>query len=577
MPIDFTAGQYVDDVLSGRVVACAQVIAACRRHEADMQQGQARGLRYDEGAAKTAVGFFSLLRHWKGEWANQPITLQPWQQFVVASLFGWKREDGTRRFRTGYLEVARKNGKTTIAAGIGLYMLVADGEQGGEVYTAATKLDQARIAFHDARTFAERSPALKRELGVLTRNIHHLATSSKMEALSSDHHTMDGLNVHCAICDELHAWETGELANILETGMGSRRQPLMLFITTAGMEGNSYCLEVRDYAEKVLNRVVEDDSFFGIIYTLDSEDQEQDPDKPAWWTNESAWVKSNPNLGISKTVEQMREKAKRASEIASNWTPFVVKELNVWTQSARKWLNLDHWRECGKQWYLDEDALAGRICYSGLDLGSTTDLCALTHVFPLDDGIYAVLCRFFMPADNMAERVHKDKVPLDVWVRDGWVSATPGNVADYDFILNQLKQDIQAFRIRELAFDRWGSQKIVNDLLDIGFTTDEDEARMGRPLLVQFGQGYASMSAPSKELEKLVLGHKLWHGNNPVLTWMASNVVIRSDGAENIKPDKDKSTERIDGIVALIMGLARAMSVGAPPVSVYATRGLLSL
>ena len=579
MALDFTAERYVSAVLSGEQIACEQVQLACRRHVDDLDSGHERGLHFDETAAKMAVAFFSVLRHWKGEWAGQPITLEPWQQFIVWSLFGWKRADGTRRFRTAYVETARKSGKTTMAAGIGLYLMTADREAGAEVYAVAVKKDQARIAWKDASEMVKKSARLKKEIGAFRNNLHHVSSSSKFEPLASDYNSMDGLYVHCAICDELHAWKGGYLWGVMDTATGSRRQPLMLGITTAGFDRESYCLELRDYVEKILAGVVQDDSFFGIIYTLDKEDQEEkDGDARAWWEREENWIKSNPNLGVSKKLDQMRRKAKQATEIPSNWVQFITKELNVWTQSETKWINLSSWRACGK-WIVDPEELAGRECYGGLDLSSTTDLTAWVLVFPpvRVGEPWKVLCRFFMPQDHIIEREKKDFVPFTAWLEGGHVFTTPGNVVDYDFILEQIAQDLARYELKECAFDRWGSQKIVHDMVGLGFTQEEKEARLGRPLLVQFGQGFASMSGPSKELERVVLDGMLAHGDNPVLSWMASNVVVRIDPAENIKPDKEKSRERIDGIVALVMALGRAMAHGGAKQSVYATRGLTVL
>jgi len=565
MSLDFTADQYADAVLSGDILACKWVRLACQRYQDDIATGAERGLHFDQAEAERAVKFFyHACRHWKGEWAGQPIYLEPWQQFIVWNVFGWKRADGTRRFRTAYIEVARKNGKTTLGAGMGLYMMVADNEPGAEIYTAATKRDQAKIAHEDAKQMVKRSPMLKKRIETLRDNLNSTANASKFEPLSADYNSLDGLNPHCAICDEVHAWPSGYLWGVLETGMGARRQPLMLGITTAGFDQDSYCLELRDYLTKILDGVVVDDSFFGVVYTLDDEDMtdEASNGRP-WWEHDAAWVKANPNLQVSKKLEQMQRKAKQATNIASNWTQFITKELNVWTQGETKWINLDAWRQCGLIEF-DEADLIGRECWAGLDLSSNTDVTALVYVFPMLDGVYAVLCRFFIPEDNMHDRVQRDRVPFDVWVRDGWVTATPGNVIDYDFILEQIAQDRERFDIRELAFDRWGAQRIQTQLMN----------KYGEDWVVQFGQGYASMSAPSKDLEKLILGHKLAHGNNPVLSWMASNVVVTIDAAENIKPNKEKSRERIDGVIGLIMGLARATAEGGPRSSVYNERGL---
>lgn len=562
MTLDFTADQYADDVLSGDTLACKWVKLACERYVQDHE----RGLTFDRAEAERCIKFFyHALRHWKGEWAGQAIHLEPWQQFILWNIFGWKRADGTRRYRTAYLEVARKNGKTTLAAGIGLYLMVADGEPGAEIYTAATKRDQAKIAHEDAKQMVKKSPMLKKRIETLRDNLNSIENASKFEPLSADYNSLDGLNVHCAICDEVHAWPSGYLWGVLETATGSRRQPLMLGITTAGFDQDSYCLELREYTEKILDGVVEDDSFFGIIYTLDEEDMGDEASNGVpWWEQDKAWVKSNPNLGVSKKLDQMKQKARRATEIASNWGQFVTKELNVWTQGETKWINLDKWRQCGAMEYT-EDVLIGRRCYAGLDLSSNTDVTALVYVFPpFEDGEpYKVVCRFFIPGDNIYDRVHKDRVPFDVWVRDGFVTATDGNVIDYEFILAQLAADGEKFDIAELAFDRWGATRIQTTLME----------HYGEDWMIQFGQGFASMSAPSKELEKLILGQDIAHGNNPVLSWMAANAVIRMDPAENIKPDKVKSRERIDGVIALIMALARAVALGGPKKSIYGERG----
>lgn len=566
--IRFTADAYVADVVAGRVMACRWVRLACERHLRDLVDGPARGIWFDERTAKMMVAFFSLLHHWKGEWAGRPVTLEPWQQFVIASLFGWKRKaDGTRRFRTGYLEVARKNGKTTLAAGVGLGLMVVDGEPGAEVYTAATKRDQARIAHRDATEMVKRSPELKREVSSFKDNLHSLETSSKFQPLGRDADSLDGLNVHGVIADEVHAWPNRDLWDVLETATGARRQPLMLAITTAGSDRQSFCRSLHDYAERVLSGLVEDDSFWGIIYTLDDGDN---------WEDEKNWGKSNPNLAVSKQLDDMRRKAGRAKEMPAALNAFLRLELNVWTQADTRWMNPDKWRLCSGP--VELEALRGRPCFGGLDLSSTIDITALVWVFPPIEsgGEYIVVPRFFIPDENVMERVRRDRVPVDVWIREGLVIATPGNVVDYDWVLGQIESDMDLFDVQELAFDRWGSQKITSDLQSrLGFTVDEKVAKLqGRPLLVQFGQGFASMSAPMKELEKLVLSLKIAHGGNPVLSWMADNLVAVMDPAGNIKPDKARSREKIDGMVALIMGLARALLKGIVHGSVYAQRGL---
>ena len=556
--------QYVDDVLSGRVVAGKWARLACQRHINDLKHGPARGLWFDAGAARRMIAFFSMLKHSKGEWAGQFVNLEPWQQFHFAYLFGWKREDDSRRFRTSYLEVARKNGKSLMASGVGLYMMTADGESGADIYSASTKKDQSRITFGEARRMALQSDALRQLITVQQHNIHSEATWSRFEPLGADSDSLDGLNVHCALADEVHAWKDRHMWDVLETATGTRRQPLMYAITTAGYDRQSLCYQLHDYTEKVLSGVVEDDSFAGWIYSVDENDD---------WEDEGCWPKANPNLGVSAKLDNLREKAAKARAMPAALNAFLRLHLNIWTQSETRWINREAWDACNKE-PIDEAALAGRRCYAGLDLSSNTDLTACVYVFPplTSEGDYVVLLRAWIPEDNMHERSRRDRVPYEAWVRAGLLQVTPGNVIDYAWILAQLADDMAAFDLRELAFDRWGSAKIVTDLQEIGFRVDEKAG--GGPLLVQFGQGFASMAGPMKELEKVILAARLNHGGNRVLSWAADNLVVRMDPAGNVKPDKEKSIERIDPMVALVMGLARAIVHGEPAASVYETRGV---
>ena len=556
--------QYADDVLSGRVVAGKWTKLACQRHLDDLEHGRGRGLRFDAGAARRLIAFFGMLAHSKGEWAGEAVALEPWQQFHFAYLFGWKRADGTRRFRTAYLEVARKNGKSLMASGVGLYMMTADGESGAEIYSASTKKDQSRITFGEARRMVQQSAALRKLVNVQQHNIHSEATWSKFEPLGADSDSLDGLNVHCALADEVHAWKDRHMWDVLETATGARRQPLMYAITTAGYDRQSLCYQLHAYTEKVLSGVIEDDSFAGWIYAIDEGDD---------WEDEANWIKANPNLGISKKVDDLRQLAKRAREMPAQLNAFLRLHMNVWTQSETRWINRAAW-DAGDKGPIDESALAGRRCYAGLDLSSNTDLTACVLVFPpLEaEGDYVVLPRFWIPEDNLWERAKRDRVPYDAWLRAGLLTATPGNVIDYAWILAQLAEDAAKFDLREVAFDRWGSAKVITDLQELGFRVDEKAG--GGPLLVQFGQGFASMAGPMKELEKLILAGRLSHGGHKVLTWNADNLVVRLDPAGNVKPDKEKSIEKIDGMVALVMGLARAIVHGEPGRSVYETRGV---
>jgi len=551
--MDYKVDAYIADVLADRVMACHWVKQAAQRHLDDLREGPSRGLRFDVEAAEHMLKFFTILKHSKGEWAGLPIVLEPWQQFMLWVLFGWKRADGTRRFRTAYIEVARKNGKSTIGAGVGLYLLAADGEPGAEIYSAATKRDQARITHLEAVRMVKASPMLRKRIRTFRDNLNIEGTASKFEPLGADSDTMDGLNIHGAIVDEIHAHKSREIWDKLDTGTGARRQPLMFGTTTAGYDRQSLCWTLNEYSKKILDRVIDDDSFFGVIYTLDEGDD---------WQDESTWIKSNPNLNVSKKIDDLRRKCERAKSMPSAQNSFLRLELNIWTQSETKWMPIEHWRQCGMP--LDYSALSGRKCYAGLDLSSTSDLTAWSLVFPplAGEDVYLALSRFWIPEENLQKRVHDDRVPYDVWLRGGYLASTPGNVIDYDYIFEQIERDAKQFKIEEIAFDRWGAARVANVLQAKGL------------VMVEFGQGFASMSPPMKELERLVMSHKLAHGNNPILNWMADNVVATLDAAGNIKPDKEKSREKIDGIVSLIMALDRAMRNNGAAMSVYETRGV---
>lgn len=582
------AEAYIDGVLSGRIVACRFVRLAVERHVKDLQHGRERGLYFDREAAAHAIDFFGFLRHSKGEWAGEVFVPSAHQQFILWCVFGWYRRDGTRRFREAYEEIARKNGKTTKLAGVGLYLFFADNEAGADVYSAATKRDQARIAHSEAKSMVLKSPALRKRIKIFKDNLHVVATRSKFEPLGADADSLDGLNVHGAIIDELHAHKTRDMVDILDTATGARRQPLIWYITTAGTSRESICWEKREHARQVLMGVIEDDSFFAIIFTLDLKADwpdllAADEGKRAGadasriednWQDPKVWGKANPNLGISCKEDDLERKAKRAATAPAALNAFLNKHLNVWTSQVTRWMPMPAWDLSAGT--VDLTELRGLPCYAGLDLAATTDLCALSLVFPVTGvaagpngpvlaTLFKVLPFFWIPEDNMKERTRRDKVlSYEAWVRERYIHATPGNVVDYDAIVEKLKELRGLYNIRELAFDRWGSPRIMKQLQDLGFN------------LVAFGQGYASMSGPTKELLALVLQGRMHHGANPVLRWNADNVVVHADAAGNIKPDKARSTARIDGIVATIMALDRASRLEGGG-SVYGSRGLITL
>lgn len=550
------ADDYMNGVLDGAIAASHWTRRAIERHRRDLETAGERGLEFREDKAAHAVAFFSFLRHSKGKWAGQVFELAPWQTAVLWILFGWYRSDGTRRFRTAYIEVPRKNGKTSVAAGIGLYLLVADGEAGAEVYSGATKRDQARLSHSEATRMVKASRSMKRLVTIFKDNLLVEDTASKFVPLGADADSLDGLNVHGAIIDELHAHKSRDLWDVIETARGARAQPMTLAITTAGFNKYGICYEQREYVTRILDGLVEDDSYFGIIYTIDEEDDWKDP---------AVWAKANPNLGVSVSVDDFRTLAAQAAEMPSKLNSFLCKKLNVWTEAETRWITPDAWAACAGA--VDADSLEGRVCYAGLDLSSNRDITALVLVFPpeAEGDPYRILPRFWIPQDNLRERVERDRVPYDVWLRQGFVTATPGDVIDYRYILEEIDELGQRYDIAEVAFDRWGATKIVQDLEEMGAN------------VVAFGQGFASMSPPTKELETLILQRRIAHGGNPVLAWMAANVVVREDPAGNLKPDKSKSIEKIDGVVAMIMGLDRALRNGDDVTSVYDERGVVEI
>lgn len=822
------AARYAADVLSGRVVAGRLVRLAIERNERDLRHGKDRGLWLDDAAGAHACEFYPrFLRHSKGKWARTPVALEDWEVWWIYHLFGWKRADGTRRFRISYGELARKNGKSLIAAGVGLYLTAADGEFGAEVYcldpstpvltadldwvpigglsvgdelfsidenpnpgrgmyrkmraakvlgitrqvaaeayritiadgrqvvcsanhrwlvrssttssnqrwrrtevltpgnlihgfgmpwttgndwasgylsaafagegnlhspgderaafrvcfsqkpngmldtvrrllteggykfvqraqskksgvasvvvnglydtlrllgscrparlyprhreiwegrafnrsvdaalivsiekipwgrelvdietssgtffanglishnSAATKRDQAKIVWGEAKRMLGQSPALRRYLKALAANIHSPVLGSKYEPLGADGDTMDGLNIHGAIVDELHAHKTREVWDVITTATGARTQPLIFAITTAGSGRHSICREQHDYAVAVLEGTypeAETDSFFALIYAIDEGDDWKDP---------ACWIKANPNLNVSVSFDDLTEKCERAKRSPSQQNAFRRLHLNVWTEQETRWLDLDEWDACD-QHVIEPEKLVGRKCYLALDLSSNRDLTALTALFePAEEGDpWDAVTHYWCPKDTIKERTEMDRVPYDVWAEEGLIEATPGSVIDHSFMLAKAEWYKSNHDVQELAFDRWGSAQVVARLEEIGFSTEPDERkRGGAPVLVQFGQGFASMSPASKELETWILQRKINHGGHQILRWNAANVVVRMDPAGNIKPDKVKSREKIDGVVTLIMAVDRA-SRGSEDESVYESRGLLSI
>ena len=435
-------------VAARRVRVGDYVRLACERHLRDLREGASRGLRFDVVAANSAVEFFTLLKHSKGKWAGKPFVLAPWQAFIIGSLFGWKRADGTRRFRTAYNEIPRKNGKSTLAAGVALLLAFFDNEPGSEVYCAATKRDQAKIVFNEAKRSVENTPALKRRISVLTANLNVRETSSKLEPLGADSDSTDGLNPHGVIIDELHAFKTSAMVDVLQSAAGARTQPLRFEITTAGSDRTSVCWTHHDYSVKVLEGIVTDDSWFAFIAGADKDDD---------WREKKTWQKANLNLGISVNPDYIEAECRRAEKIAGEQNTFRRLHLNQWTEQSSRAIDMDLWDEGAGE--VNPERLKGEACMAGLDMASTSDLAAQAKLFgPDDEGYYDVLMRFWIPEASIAagtsRRSEEIRRQLELWVEQGFITATEGNVTDYDFVEKAILDDGEKYRLKELAFDR---------------------------------------------------------------------------------------------------------------------------
>lgn len=508
---------------------------------------------FDKAVAAKACEFFpKFLTHIKGEWAGQRFELLPWQTELVSKLFGTLKPDGRRQYNFVYCEIPKKQGKSELAAGIAIKLTFADSEPGAEVFSAAADTDQARIVFDVAAQMVANDKRLASKCKIIssTKRIVH-NNGSFYRVLSAEAPTKHGFNIHGVIFDELHTQPNRDLYDVLTQGAGdARRQPVFFFITTAGYDRQSICWEVHEYARQVKEGIIKDPTFLPILYGADIDED---------WTNEEVWKKCNPSLGITVQIDKVKDACQKAQDSPALENSFRRLRLNQWVKQETRYIPMNAWTECSEPF--EPSLLQGKPCYAGLDLASSVDIAAFVLVFNVDD-LYYALCTFWIPGDNIEARVKRDKVPYDEWVRQGFVKATPGNVIDYDTIEADIEELSKIYEIQQVAFDRWGAVQISQHLIDKGFT------------MADFGQGYKSMSPPTKELLKVVLGRTLRHGGHPILTWMADNVVVGTDAAENVKPLKDKSTERIDGVVALIMGLDGATRSEGP--SVYEDRGILS-
>ena len=513
---------------------------------------------FDEAKAQRAVEFIRCLKHTKGRWRGQPFDLLPWQETIIRDVFGTVKEDGYRQYNTAYVEIPKKNGKSELAAGVALYMTCGDNEWGAEVYGCASDRQQASIVFDVAVDMVEQCPALKKRIKPVmsVKRLVYKPTNSFYQVLSAEAYTKHGLNVHAVIFDELHSQPNRELFDVMTKGSGdARTQPLFFLITTAGTDRHSVCFEQHQKAEDILCGRKIDPTFYPVIYGASDD---------ADWTSEEVWYQANPSLGHTIDISKVRNACLSARDNPAEENIFRQLRLNQWVKQSTRWMQMEKWDACG--FPVDERELLGRECYGGLDLSSSIDITAFVLVFPPRDDTekYIFLPYFWIPEENMVRRVRRDHVPYDVWEKQGFLETTEGDVIHYGFIENFIDNLGKKFHIKEIAFDRWGAVQMVQNLEGLGFT------------VVPFGQGFKDMSPPSKRLMELVLEKNIAHGGHPVLRWMMDNIFIRTDPAGNIKPDKEKSTEKIDGAVAAIMALDRAIRHGGSTGSVYDERGILS-
>jgi phage terminase large subunit-like protein len=540
--------QYAEDVIAGEFACGKYEILACKRFMLDLEKENAPW-HFDTEAAERPCRYIERLPHVKGEWAKRRelLTLEPWQCFNVCNVFGWLYSEdvvdengdtvtyaNTRRFSTAYTDVGRKNAKTTLAAGIGLYMLDEDGEAGAEVYSAATTRNQAKIVFSIANTMAKRTAELPLE--VRAHNIHKAETASLFEALHAQGNTLDGYNIHCSLNDELHAWKNRDVYNVIETATGARQQPLIYNITTAGHDTSGICYELRTYLTRILEGQIEDESFFGVIYSLDKDDD---------WTDRDVWRKANPNWNVSVYPMDIENLCRKATEVVSQVNAFLTKRMNVWVNAAEAWMDMRKWEACRDSTMKLED-FEGEDTFAGLDLASKIDVNSMAQLFERTiDGKQHVFCfmRHWLPETAVLE---DPNAQYDGWVRAGQMRTTQGNVIDVDAIEAATLEEVNGiFNLRELAVDpmhnstQYGVHMAQQGILVVDV----------RPTVLNF-------SEPMKWLEAYVKDGT-FHHNCPVLTWMVSNVEVKRDQKDNIYPRKGAANRKIDGVVALLMALNR--------------------
>jgi len=538
MALDYARG-----VVKGEIPACGYVRAACKRHLDDLLRQEDDDFPYywSEEAAERICLFASQMVHVKGrEWAGKRIALQPWQCFLLSTPFGWlRKEDGFRRFREIYAEIPRKNGKSIVGAVIGLYMFCADGEPGSEVYSGATSEKQAWEVFGPARQMCLKNPSFAKyfDINIGAKNLAILNNGSKFEPVIGK--PGDGSSPHCAIVDEYHEHTTPELYDTMITGMGARSQPMLVVITTAGVDTSHPCYAKRDEAIKVLEGTIENDQLFTIVFSIDDDDD---------WTLPEAWQKANPNYGVSIYKDFLEARRKEAIQVASRQNIIKCKHLNIWSNAGSAWINMVKWAACRKDMAIED--FEGEKCFVGIDLASKVDLTAMMLLFKRGDEYY-VFGKYYLPEDtiNLPENAHYQR-----WEAEGWLTATPGARTDYRYLMDDLLALTERYKVKELAYDPHEAEMLMQEIRE----------KVSFPC-IEINQSPAMISEPMKEFEALYLSEKLHHNGDPLLAWQASNVILRSTKTKSFYPSKERVENKIDGIMATIMALSRAkLDDGSP-------------
>jgi phage terminase large subunit-like protein len=522
------------------------------------EPSKVKGAVFDPDRVDKVLAAFGALKHVSGQWAGSPLKPDPWQvAYILAPVFGWVVWDAdaaqyVRIIRTLYVDIPRKNGKSTLLGGLAIYMLAADGEPGAQIVTAATTAAQAGFVFGPIKTLADKSPALKKHVRAVGKKVLHPKSGSYIEVISSVADAQHGANLHFVCVDELHVHKTPDLVETLETGTGSRRQPLVGIITTAdsGKQNTIYARK-REYVEQLGRGAIKDPATYGVVWAAD---EKADP------FVESTWKSANPGYGISPTRSYMKAEAAKAQNSPADLAKFQRLHLGLRTKQETKYLDLAVWDRNASLVY--EPNLKGRQAYGGLDLASTSDLTALCWMFPADVGGFDAIWRLWTPADNLPALDKRTAGMATVWVREGFLTLTPGNVADYDYIRTQINKDCETFDVRGLAYDQWNSSQLVNDL-----------SRDGVPL-VKTRQGLQTLSAPTKELQRVLLQGTaekpmFRHGGNPAVRWQADNFAVWMDAAGNVKPDKATAAEKIDAIAAAINAMSLVLALAPKKKSIY--------